>query len=360
MKPILAELERYQREVADATARLDIAADEAKLAYLETQMQKPDFWQDSTTAEQVSREAADLRRSIMQWRSLSHDLDSLVELVETTPEQEQSALESDLADIRHRFEDLMQITKLSGPYDKRPAIMQISAGVGGTDAQDWAQMLLAMYTKYCEREGWQAELVDVSHGEEAGIKSATLEVTGPFAYGKLRGEKGVHRLVRISPFNAQSLRQTSFALVDVVPEIEGAEAEIDPKDLRIDTYRSSGHGGQSVNTTDSAVRITHIPTGIVVAIQNERSQLKNKTKAMSILASRLAEYAREQDKAAISELRGQLKSADWGSQIRSYVLHPYTKVKDYRTGHETSDTAGVLGGALEPFVAAYLNYSLGR
>lgn len=219
-------------------------------------------------------------------------------------------------------------------------------------------MLMEMYVKYCDKVGLTAELVDVSYGEEAGIKSATLEISGQFAYGKLKSEKGVHRLVRLSPFNADNLRQTSFALVDIIPEIAEAEIKLDEKDLRIDTFRAGGHGGQSVNTTDSAVRITHLPTGITVSIQNERSQLKNKQKALAILASRLSEYAREQNLADISQLRGQLKSADWGSQIRSYVMQPYTKVKDHRTGQETSDVNGVLAGNIEPFIEAYLKTSL--
>jgi peptide chain release factor 2 len=220
-------------------------------------------------------------------------------------------------------------------------------------------MLERMYLRYAENYGLITEVLEESPAEEAGIKSATIRLTGPFAFGKLRSEKGVHRLVRLSPFNSDNLRQTSFALVDVIPEIEQTEFVIDEKDLKIDTYRSSGKGGQSVNTTDSAVRVTHLPTGLVVSIQSERSQLKNKQRAMSILASRLAELAREQHQEDISLLKAS-KSADWGSQIRSYVLHPYQKVKDNRSGYETSDTQGVLDGNLEPLIEAYLSSQVGK
>lgn len=360
MKPIIVQLTKLLEDVRLAIKKLDVSADEKKLITLEAMMAEADFWQDTQKAEQVSQEAAALKRSIIAWRELEQDIEALLELAQISGDDQLTEFTHQSELLEKQTNELLINLKLAGTYDKSTAIMQISAGVGGTDAQDWAQMLMEMYIKYCQQSGLSIELVDVSYGEEAGIKSATLEIRGQFAYGKLKCEKGVHRLVRLSPFNADNLRQTSFALVDIIPEVPEAEVNIETSDLRIDTFRASGHGGQSVNTTDSAVRITHLPTGIVVSIQNERSQLKNKQKAMSILASRLSEYAREQNLADISEIRGKLKSADWGSQIRSYVMQPYTKVKDHRTDYETSDVNAVLGGAIEPFIEAYLNKNLSK
>ncbi len=239
-------------------------------------------------------------------------------------------------------------------------LVTLSAGAGGTDAQDWTGMLYRMYSRYCEKVGFKYELIDESTGEEAGLKSASLHIRGPFAYGKLKSEHGVHRLVRLSPYNSDNLRQTSFAKVEIAPKIDKPdELEIDEKDLKIDVYRSGGHGGQSVNTTDSAVRITHLPTGLVVAIQNERSQLQNRETAMGILRSRLAQLTIEQHASQLSELKGPNQSAEWGNQIRSYVLHPYKQVKDLRSRYETSDAQNVLDGDLDPFIEAYLDKTLG-
>jgi peptide chain release factor 2 len=269
-------------------------------------------------------------------------------------------LQGNVERLQHQYGEMEFELKLSGPYDRGSAILSIYAGTGGTDAQDWAEMLERMYLRYSEKAGLDAEIIDQSPGEEAGIKSATIEVNGPFAYGKLKGEKGVHRLVRLSPFNADNLRQTSFAMVEVLPQLDHPEEmEIDPKDLRIDVFRAGGHGGQSVNTTDSAVRITHIPTNTVVAIQNERSQLQNKEKAMAVLKARLTSLMLEQQKAQVSEIKGAPQSAEWGSQIRSYVLHPYTQVKDHRTGVVTTQAAEVLEGDLDQFIEGYLQQQIG-
>ena len=358
MKPIIDRLTKLLDEVQGAIHQLNLESEEKVLAELEARMNAPDFWSDQGEAQKVSQEAALLRKFIESWQTMEESIKTMLELAEMSDESLLDAMEESTASIEESVRQMMITVKLAGDYDKNTAIVQISAGAGGTDAQDWAEMLLTMYTKAAEKLELTAKLIDISRGEEAGIKSATLEIEGPFAFGKLKSEKGVHRLVRLSPFNSDSLRQTSFALVDVIPEIPMEQVELDEKDLRIDVFRAGGHGGQSVNTTDSAVRITHIPTGIVVSIQNERSQLKNKNNAMSILVAKLAELAREQHLDSVAELRGKVQSADWGQQIRSYVFHPYKKVKDHRTDYETSDTDAVLGGEIEPFIEAYLTQNL--
>lgn len=359
MKSIIKQLSEMLESVNLAIKQLDIQKDQQKLKDLQEQINDADFWKDSQTAEAVSREAAELDRYINGWFNLRSDLQTTLDLAQLEDSDEPKTEFSELTkSLQKRTAESLVAVKLAGEYDKNPAILQLSAGVGGTDAQDWTEMLEQMYIKYANSQGFSVEVLDTSYGEEAGIKSATLRISGLYAYGKLKCEKGVHRLVRLSPFNSDNLRQTSFALVDVVPEITHTDFSIDEKDLRIDVYRAGGHGGQSVNTTDSAVRITHIPTGTTVAIQNERSQLKNKQTALSVLYARLHELAREQKLQDIAYLRGKVKSADWGAQIRSYVLHPYNKVKDHRTGYETSDTSGVLSGEIEPFIEAYLNLSM--
>lgn len=361
MKPIVKSLSELLESVNLAIKQLDIESDKTKLATLEDSIAEPDFWQNSASAEKVSREASELRRYIESWQKLQSDLQTTLELAQLeSDESAKNDFDAILKELNARAENMLVAVKLSGQLDKNPAIVQISAGVGGTDAQDWAQMLQQMYIKYANSTGLSVEILDTSFGEEAGIKSTTLLVTGQFAYGLLKCEKGVHRLVRLSPFNSDNLRQTSFALVDVVPQIDEKSVHFEPKDLRIDVYRAGGHGGQSVNTTDSAVRITHLPTGVTVSIQNERSQLKNKATAMSVLSARLAELARVQKLDDIEKLRGKVKSADWGAQIRSYVLHPYTKVKDHRTNFETSDTSGVLNGDIQAFIEAYLEQNISK
>jgi peptide chain release factor 2 len=328
---------------------------------------RPECWQDTAHAQEVTKQQARLERRIRPWEALMANANDLVGLseLEFEEEDEDSSIDEDLQsqlnEVREQFDELRNELKFTGPYDANAAIVSIHAGAGGTDAQDWAQMLLRMYLRWAEKQGFDTKMVDESTGDEAGIKSATFEIDGDFAYGKLKGEHGVHRLVRLSPFNSDNLRQTSFAKVEVMPKIDQPQQlEIDEKDLKVDVFRSGGHGGQSVNTTDSAVRITHIPTGIVVSIQNERSQLQNKETAMTILRSHLAQLQMEQHAEKISELKGPNEQAAWGNQIRSYVLHPYKQVKDLRTRYESSDPDAVLDGALDPFVNAYLEHTLGE
>jgi peptide chain release factor 2 len=361
MQELIRHLEALHERIAKAIAQLHLADDERQAEALTARTLEPGFWNDPTTAAMLSQQLAGLTKHIESWRGLekrtTDELEALREFG-TDPsylESAQHAYDELSAEFAAREFEL----KLSGPHDRAGAIVEIHAGTGGTDAQDWAEMLQRMYLRWAEREGYAAEILSASPGEEAGIKSVTFEVNGPYAYGKLKGEGGVHRLVRLSPFNSDNLRQTSFALVEVLPQLEQTtELEIDPKDLRIDVYRSGGHGGQSVNTTDSAVRITHLPTGLVVAIQNERSQLQNREKAMAVLRSRLTALMEAEHKASLTELRASDKAAEWGSQIRNYVLHPYTKVKDVRTGAETSQAQDVLDGDLNLFIDAYLSHHM--
>lgn len=347
-------------EIRTAYERLGLEDKEQQLAQLDEQMAAPDFWQDVQVAQRTSKARASLEKRLEPWRHLHQGVNDALELVRL----HDASLEDDLAEqagqLSAEFTSLKDELKLSGPYDDYDAILSIHAGAGGTDAQDWAQMLLRMYVRWAEQHGLDVATIDESAGDEAGLKSVTIELSGgAFVYGKLKGEHGVHRLVRLSPFNADNLRQTSFAKVEVMPKVDAPdEVEIDEKDLKIDVYRSGGHGGQSVNTTDSAVRITHMPTGIVVAIQNERSQLQNRETAMTILRSRLAQLQLEQHAERISELKGPNEQAAWGNQIRSYVLHPYKQVKDLRTRYETSDVDGALDGNIDEFINAYLEHTL--
>ncbi|MBI4592028.1 peptide chain release factor 2, partial [Candidatus Uhrbacteria bacterium] len=304
---------------------------------LEAQISEPDFWKDATTAQAISKDAAELRTEVVDWESLQKETDELAELAELGDERMTQELEVKLADVESRFKKLEFATMFSGAYDKDPSIVSIHAGSGGTEAQDWTQMLMRMYMRYAEKKGWRVTVLWESRAEDVGLKSITFRVEGRWAYGYLKSEAGVHRLVRISPFDAEKMRHTTFALVEVIPELEDvAEIELDPKDLRIDTFMSGGKGGQSVNTTYSAVRIVHLPTNISVSCQNERSQQQNKETALKILKSKLHQLALKEKEKEKAELRGEYQSAEWGNQIRSYVLHPYKMVKDHRTNFETS------------------------
>jgi peptide chain release factor 2 len=360
MQELISQLAQLQSAIADAISTLQLGDLEAELASLVTQSQATDFWSDQSKAQAAMKQQASLQARIEPWRTLEQQVSDAHELAELHDTSVQKDLEQQYTGLQARFNELKRQLQFNGPYDNNSAILAIHAGAGGTDAQDWAQMLLRMYVRWAEQNKFKIETIQQSSGEEAGIKSVTFEVDGPFAYGKLQGEHGVHRLVRLSPFNADNLRQTSFAKVEVMPKIDNpASLEIDEKDLKIDVYRSGGKGGQSVNTTDSAVRITHLPTGITVAIQNERSQLQNKETAMTIIRSRLAQLQLEQHQEKLAGLKGPNQSAEWGNQIRSYVLHPYKQVKDSRSHYETTDAEGVLEGNLTPLIEAYLESQFG-
>ena len=364
MQDLTKKISDLLDQIRGAIDKLDLSQDEIAIAQLVEKTQDPNFWNDPQKAAEITQKISGLRRHAESWRALEADTADLLELSRLAePSDEayithiQTTYDKLAADFGARQFELM----MSGPHDRADAIVEIHAGTGGTDAQDWAQMLERMYLRWAEARGYNVEILAESSGEEAGIKSVTVQITGPYAYGRLRGEAGTHRLVRLSPFNADNLRQTSFALVEVLPVLDqSAELEIDPKDLRVDVYRSSGNGGQSVNTTDSAVRITHLPTGIVVTCQNERSQLQNREKAMAVLRARLTVLLEEQHATELSGLRVSDRSAAWGQQIRNYFLHPYTKVKDVRTGYETADAQAVLNGAIDPFIEAYLKQNISK
>jgi peptide chain release factor 2 len=314
------------------------------------------------------RRAEELRSGISTWRELEQRATGLAEMaemaVEADPAEAESLrpdLERDLASLQADWARMEHQLLLAEPFDERAAIVSVYAGAGGTESQDWAEMLLRMYLRWAERNRFGTEILEATEGEEAGLKSVSFSIDGRWAYGKLRSERGVHRLVRISPYDSQKRRHTSFALVEVVPEVpEDAAVEIDDKDLRVDTYRASGAGGQHVNKTDSAVRLTHLPTGIVVAVQSERSQHQNRDRAMSVLRAKLIERQEQEREAELAQLRGEHVEAGWGNQIRSYVLQPYTMVKDLRTGVETSNPTAVLDGDLDAFMEGYLRWRVGE
>lgn len=354
MQSLQKRVESLASEVAEAWERLKIDSKQAELASLDGQLADSEVWSDSDNAQALSKQAAALRSQIEPWQELRGGIDDITDMLSLEDESLLAELEEQVLFLENKHQELSRDLLFNGEYDNHNVILQLSAGVGGTDAQDFTEMLERMYLRWAERSGMEAKVVERSAGDEAGIKSNSIEINGPYAYGKLKSEHGVHRLVRLSPFNSDNLRQTSFALVEVLPQIDTPDdVEISDSDLKIDVYRAGGHGGQSVNTTDSAVRITHLPTGTVVAIQNERSQLQNRETAMKILRSKLAQLQLEQHAESISELRAG-ESANWGSQIRNYVLHPYSLVKDTRTKYEEKDPSAVLDGKIDGFIEAYL------
>ncbi len=362
MKDFGDDLTLLRKRLTEAEQYLRIPELRARRPQLETEASRPDLWEDQDNARRVTGDLAEVAGDIDLYEALAariEDAETLAELArEEGDESQVPEVEQMIAEASRRLDQLELRSLFSGEHDERDAICQLQSGEGGTDAQDWTNMLLRMYLRWAERRGFAVELDAVDPGTEAGISSATFIVSGRYAYGWLQSERGVHRLVRISPFNAQGKRQTAFAALSVVPLLdeEEADVEIDEKELRIDTYRSSGAGGQHVNVTDSAVRITHLPTGIVVSCQNERSQHQNKDRAMHILKAKLVDLERQRREDELAAIAGEQQRVGFGSQIRSYVLHPYQMVKDLRTEHETGNVDGVLDGDLDPFMEAYLRW----
>ncbi len=354
MQELQKKLDILTEDFEKAYAKLGIEEKIARLEQLEKEVAEPEVWRDVEKATAKNQELAKLNDETQPWVLLRTQLEDIRELIEISDDSLRNEITGQIDAMKGSFDELKKSLRFTGPYDDKDAIVRITSGAGGTEAMDWASMLERMYLRYFENKGFKVTLLERVAGEEAGIKTAVYEVSGVNVYGLLKSEHGVHRLVRLSPFNANNLRQTSFALVEILPVIKAnTEVMIDEKDLRVDAYHSGGHGGQSVNTTNSAVRITHIPTNTVVAIQNERSQLQNKEKAMEILRGKLVQMQLEQHAATIGELRAG-ESAGWGQQIRNYVLQPYKLVKDTRTGYEETDPDAVLDGKLDGLIEAYL------
>ena len=357
---IKVELQNYKEPLAEVRSSLDLDSKQKRIEELQMEMEAPEFWDNPESSNLKMKELKDLQGAVETMDGLERTYEDLFTLIEMAGDDESMAEEvgEEFEEFKQKLDDIRISTLLSGEYDKDNAILKINAGAGGTESCDWAQMLYRMYTRYAEKKGFSVEVLDFLDGDEAGIKSVTFQVNGTNAYGYLKAEKGVHRLVRISPFNAQGKRQTSFVSLDVMPDIEeDIDIDINEDDLKIDTYRSSGAGGQHINKTSSAIRITHIPTGIVVQCQNERSQFQNKDKAMQMLKAKLLMLKKETNAEKLSDIRGEVKEIGWGNQIRSYVLQPYKLVKDLRTNAETGNVDAVLDGGIDLFINEYLKWS---
>ena len=355
------ELGQKEQALRDLGASLDLDNKKKRIAELDRMMEEPDFWTNPEKANQYSTEDRRLKDEVKSYEELAQsyeDIGALIEMAEEEEDQDSVAeVKEMLDDFIERLDQMSTKLLLSGEYDNMNAILRLNAGAGGTESNDWAGMLYRMYTRWAERHGFTLKVLDYLEGDEAGIKSVTIEIDGEYAYGYLRSEAGVHRLVRISPFNAQAKRQTSFVSCDVMPDIETEiDIEVRPEDIKMEVYRASGAGGQHINKTSSAVRLIHIPTGIVVACQEERSQLQNRNKAMQMLKARLYLKEKEEQEAMLAGIRGEVKDNGWGSQIRSYVLQPYRMVKDLRSGEQSSNTDAVLDGDIDRFITAYLKW----
>ncbi len=352
-------LQTYVKPLEEVRDSLDLVNKEKRIAELDRHLEEPDFWNDPEKSTAIVRELKNLKDTVEQFTRLEHEYEEIGDMIEMGYEEEDPETVEIVAEMLEKFttelDELRISTLLSGEYDKNNAILTLHAGAGGTESCDWASMLYRMYTRWATAKGFSTEVLDFLDGDEAGIKSVTIQINGINAFGLLKSERGVHRLVRISPFNAAGKRQTSFVSCDVMPDIEeDVDVEINDDDLRIDTYRSSGAGGQHINKTSSAIRITHLPTGIVVQCQNERSQFQNKDKAMQMLKAKLYMLKQQENAEKISDIRGDVKEIGWGNQIRSYVMQPYTMVKDHRTNEETGNVDAVMDGHIDNFISAYL------
>lgn len=355
-------IESFKNKINDLKLALKIDDIKPELEELSKKMNEQDFWLDQASAQNVINKANSLKENVSCYDDVKSDLDSILMLDEMSGEDSEALalLEEEIINLQKKLEEAEVKVTLSGKYDNSSAILTLHPGAGGTESMDWALMLYRMYTRYCQKKGFKITVLDLQPGDEAGIKSVTIQIDGAFAYGLLKGERGVHRLVRISPFNAAGKRQTSFVSCDVAPEVEDTdEIKISDDDIRVDTYLSSGHGGQGVNTTYSAVRVTHLPTNIVITCQNERSQIKNKETCMKLLKSKLLQLELEKKEAEMKKLKGEMMDIGFGSQIRSYVFHPYSMVKDHRTNYETSNISGVMDGGIDEFISAYLKFLAG-
>lgn len=361
MEEIKQQIEDLYKQVEEAIQILNLSDKIKNLEDLKIRMAAPDFWEDNETAISISTKASDLEGQINAWQSLKDKLDTLNSLAADKEASDVlEDLQRDFQILEKRFNELSDDVYFDDVYDNRAAIVSINSGAGGVDAQDWAQILERMYLRFAEKNNWSVVILSRSSGAEAGIKNTTFKINGQHVYGYMKNEAGVHRLVRLSPFDADNARHTSFAMVDVFPEVEDSQVEIKDDDLKIDTFRASGHGGQSVNTTDSAVRITHLPTGIIASCQNERSQLQNKKQALSYLKSKLEKYYQAEAEEEKRAIKGEYTEAAWGNQIRSYVMQPYKMVKDHRTKYESSNIDKVLDGDLMAFIKANLKKELSK
>ncbi len=365
MQQIIEEAQFLLKKVKRAKIWLSLNKKADEWQSLARQMDQPGFWSQPEKAKKISQRAAELKEVLDAWQNLKQDLENLISLAQLAQQEKDDSISVDLSNklavAQKQLSLLERQVIFGGPYDNSNALLAIHAGAGGTDAQDWAQMLERMYLRFFEKKNWRVKIVDRQSGQTAGLKSVLMEISGRLAYGYLKSEAGVHRLVRISPFDAEKMRHTSFALVEVLPELEEIEdIELKEQDLQIETFKSTGHGGQSVNTTDSAVRIKHLPTGITVTCRNERSQLQNRQTALKILKSKLRQYEQAELEEEKKRLRGEFSEAAWGNQIRSYVLHPYKLVKDHRSGYETQEVEKILDGGLDEIIMDYLEYSSHR